>query len=387
MPSDILKAATIPTITTTTIPPAKRCGSRSCAARSALTSPPSSTAVDTSSVTKHELGGHTYRPASSKANRCTRSPIVSPASVRPSISVSFGKSQWLSRRHPATSLCVFTRPPVAPFSTTSISSNTSGSLPTQPASQPAKSTSASITKRSKIATREFRDVLRSIQDNGYALVVAGIHDEADLEPLMRDYSPTAIRLSEATFKSPLSKDRRHRIQHLVATAHERDVRVHRITRRQRSRTDARKEFRNRLRDRRRVRPKHADRRDRLSNSRTTPNRVASGPNESFDCSRGFLDHRVGLFGTLRCCISYAVTNMFVEQSDRDALQCFGHGADLVQHVDAVRVVVDQALQAADLSLNSDAAVSGSRPSSWRNRARNLLGIRRGRSDDCGDLRR
>jgi EAL domain-containing protein (putative c-di-GMP-specific phosphodiesterase class I) len=71
----------------------------------------------------------------------------------------------------------------------------------------------------------IRDVLRSIQDNGYALVVAGIHDDVDLETLIRDYRPTDIRLTRATFEYPLGSDRRHRIQHLVAAAHERDVRV------------------------------------------------------------------------------------------------------------------------------------------------------------------
>jgi EAL domain-containing protein (putative c-di-GMP-specific phosphodiesterase class I)/GGDEF domain-containing protein len=71
--------------------------------------------------------------------------------------------------------------------------------------------------------RRIRDVLRSIQDNGYALVVAGIHDEVDLETLIRDYSPTEIRLSETMFEYPLGEDKRRRIQHCVEAAHERDV--------------------------------------------------------------------------------------------------------------------------------------------------------------------
>ena len=53
-----------------------------------------------------------------------------------------------------------------------------------------------------------------------------------------------------------------------------------------------------------------------------------------------------------CCgLSDAVSNVFVEETDADALECFGDGADLGEHVDAVFVVVDHALESANLAFD------------------------------------
>jgi hypothetical protein len=46
-----------------------------------------------------------------------------------------------------------------------------------------------------------------------------------------------------------------------------------------------------------------------------------------------------------------MADVVVEQSDRDLLQCIGRRRDLGQDVDAVIVVLDHALEAADLALD------------------------------------
>ena len=47
----------------------------------------------------------------------------------------------------------------------------------------------------------------------------------------------------------------------------------------------------------------------------------------------------------------AMPHMLVEQPNRHALQCLGDCADLRQHVDTVRVLVDHALQSTHLTLD------------------------------------
>ena len=51
-----------------------------------------------------------------------------------------------------------------------------------------------------------------------------------------------------------------------------------------------------------------------------------------------------------------VADVLFEQADGHALQRLRRGADLGQHVDAVHVVVDHALQATDLALDAPQAL-------------------------------
>ena len=66
-----------------------------------------------------------------------------------------------------------------------------------------------------------------------------------------------------------------------------------------------------------------------------------GLDQAFYGLRRFGDHAVGL-------VAHGVTNamayVLVEQADGDALECFRHGADLGEDLDAVGVLVDHALQ-------------------------------------------
>ena len=71
---------------------------------------------------------------------------------------------------------------------------------------------------------------------------------------------------------------------------------------------------------------------------------------------GFADHVVEVFGIVRRGVGDAVADVLLEQADGDALQRLGRRADLRQHVDAVHVLVDHALQTADLALDAPQAL-------------------------------
>jgi len=77
-----------------------------------------------------------------------------------------------------------------------------------------------------------------------------------------------------------------------------------------------------------------------------------GPQESFDGAGGFGDLRFERLVATGGRAGDAVTEMVPEQQHGDALERAGHGGDLGEHVDAVRVVVDHALQSPDLTFDA-----------------------------------
>jgi len=66
-------------------------------------------------------------------------------------------------------------------------------------------------------------------------------------------------------------------------------------------------------------------------------------------------YEFGGVGSARRCTGHAVLQVFVEQVHPDALQRLGDGGQLGEDVDAVGVVVDHPLQAANLSLDAPEA--------------------------------
>ena len=64
------------------------------------------------------------------------------------------------------------------------------------------------------------------------------------------------------------------------------------------------------------------------------------------------DEFVGVRGVVGCRVTNAMTDVLVQQTDRDALQRLVDRADLREDVDAVRVLVDQPLQAPHLALDA-----------------------------------
>ena len=90
---------------------------------------------------------------------------------------------------------------------------------------------------------------------------------------------------------------------------------------------------------------------RVASSRSAVVFGVSGSEESGDGRGGFVDLGVAFVLASRGGFPDAVPNVFVQETDSDALKRFGDGADLGEHVDAVFVFVDHALESADLAFD------------------------------------